>query len=120
MPGEAIMALVQRPPVENWRFSGLEWAKYLPVALVAMAPWGEELIAIPLGIGLGLPSAAAAAIAGFFNYLPALTISLMTVDDPGFQAAIRRAIPCLVSRERLPRLPVQVMNSPGPAMWSCQ
>ena len=55
----------------------MEWAKYLPVALVAMAPWGEELIAIPLGIGLGLPSAAAAAIAGFFNYLPALTISLL-------------------------------------------
>ena len=55
----------------------MEWAKYLAVVLTAMAPWGEELIAIPLGIGLGLSTPVVAAIALFFNYIPALTISIL-------------------------------------------
>ena len=55
----------------------MEWAKYLAVVLTAMAPWGEELIAIPLGIGLGLSTPVVAVIALFSNYIPALIISIL-------------------------------------------
>ena len=55
----------------------MEWAKYLGVALTAMSPVGEELIAIPLGVGLGLPALLVAALALPCNYIPALVISAL-------------------------------------------
>jgi len=55
----------------------VEWAKYLGVALAAIFPWGEELVAIPLGIGLGLPPIWVVAVALPCNYIPALLISAL-------------------------------------------
>ena len=50
-------------------------AKYIAVALTAASPIGEELVSIPLGIGLGLDAAPVALVSFGFNMLPALVIS---------------------------------------------
>ena len=50
-------------------------AKYVLVALTAMSPIGEELVSIPLGIGLGLDALTVALVSAGFNMLPALVIS---------------------------------------------
>ena len=51
------------------------WAKYVAVALTAASPIGEELVSIPLGVGLGLEPALVAVVSVVFNMLPALVIS---------------------------------------------
>ncbi len=51
------------------------WAKYVAVALTAASPIGEELVSIPLGVGLGLEPAMVAVVSVVFNMLPALVIS---------------------------------------------
>ena len=51
--------------------------RYLAVAATAASPVGEEFIAIPLGIALGLPTPAVAVTALAFNFLPALLIALV-------------------------------------------
>ena len=53
------------------------WAKYVAVALTAASPIGEELVSIPLGVGLGLDPALVAVISVVFNMLPALVISAL-------------------------------------------
>lgn len=53
------------------------WAKYLAVALTAASPVGEELVSIPLGVGLGLDPALVAVVSVVFNMLPALVISAL-------------------------------------------
>ena len=53
------------------------WAKYVAVALTAASPIGEELVSIPLGVGLGLDPALVAVVSVVFNMLPALVISAM-------------------------------------------
>lgn len=51
---------------------------YITVAVTAMIPVvGEELVTIPLGVGLGLPPAAVAITAIVFNFIPAVLISLL-------------------------------------------
>ena len=50
-------------------------AKYIAVALTAASPIGEELVSIPLGIGLGLDAAPVALVSFACNMLPALVIS---------------------------------------------
>ena len=51
------------------------FAKLIAVALVSMSPIGEELVSIPLGVGLGLNAMLVAVVAVIFNCLPALVIS---------------------------------------------
>ena len=51
------------------------WAKYVAVALTAASPIGEELVSIPLGVGLGLDPIFVALVSVVFNMLPALVIS---------------------------------------------
>ena len=51
------------------------FVKYIAVALTAASPIGEELVSIPLGIGLGLDAAGVALVSFVFNLLPALVIS---------------------------------------------
>ena len=53
------------------------WAKYVAVALTAASPIGEELVSIPLGVGLGLDPALVAVVSVVFNMLPALVISVL-------------------------------------------
>ena len=53
------------------------WAKYVAVALTAASPIGEELVSIPLGVGLGLDPALVAVVSVVFNMLPALVISAL-------------------------------------------
>ena len=53
------------------------WAKYVAVALTAASPVGEELVSIPLGVGLGLEPALVAVVSVVFNLLPALVISAL-------------------------------------------
>ncbi len=53
------------------------WAKYSVVALTAASPIGEELISIPLGVGLGLDPALVAVVSVVFNMLPAVVISAL-------------------------------------------
>ena len=53
------------------------WAKYVAVALTAASPIGEELVSIPLGVGLGLEPAPVAVVSVIFNMLPALVISAL-------------------------------------------
>ncbi len=53
------------------------WAKYVAVALTAASPIGEELISIPLGVGLGLEPALVAVVSVVFNMLPAVVISAL-------------------------------------------
>ena len=53
------------------------WAKYVAVALTAASPVGEELVSIPLGVGLGLEPALVAVVSVVFNMLPALVISAL-------------------------------------------
>lgn len=49
--------------------------KYIAVALTAASPVGEELVSIPLGVGLGLNPALVAVVSVVFNMLPALVIA---------------------------------------------
>ena len=49
--------------------------KYLIVAITAASPIGEELVSIPVGVGLGLNVAIVAVVSFAFNLLPALAIS---------------------------------------------
>ena len=49
--------------------------KYLIVAITAASPIGEELVSIPVGVGLGLNVAMVAAVSFVFNLLPAVLIS---------------------------------------------
>ena len=49
--------------------------KYLIVAVTAASPIGEELVSIPVGVGLGLNVAIVAVVSFAFNLLPALAIS---------------------------------------------
>ena len=53
------------------------WVKYVAVALTAASPIGEELVSIPLGVGLGLDPALVAVVSVVFNMLPALVISAL-------------------------------------------
>ena len=53
------------------------WARYVAVALTAASPVGEELVSIPLGVGLGLDPAMVAVVSVVFNMLPALVISAL-------------------------------------------
>ena len=53
------------------------WVKYVAVALTAASPIGEELVSIPLGVGLGLEPALVAVVSVVFNMLPALVISAL-------------------------------------------
>lgn len=53
------------------------WAKYVAVALTAASPIGEELVSIPLGVGLGLEPALVAVVSVVFNMLPAVVISAL-------------------------------------------
>ena len=53
------------------------WAKYVAVALTAASPVGEELVSIPLGVGLGLEPALVAVVSVVFNMLPAVVISAL-------------------------------------------
>ena len=53
------------------------WAKYVAVALTAASPIGEELVSIPLGVGLGLNPVLVAVVSVAFNLLPAVVISAM-------------------------------------------
>ena len=53
------------------------WLKYVAVALTAASPIGEELVSIPLGVGLGLDPALVAVVSVVFNMLPALVISAL-------------------------------------------
>ena len=49
--------------------------KYLIVAITAASPIGEELVSIPVGVGLGLNVAMVAVVSFVFNLLPAVLIS---------------------------------------------
>ncbi len=51
--------------------------KWLAVAGLAAAPWGEEVIAIPAGVAMGLSPWQAGAVALPANLLPALAICAM-------------------------------------------
>lgn len=51
--------------------------KYLLVSVIAASPIGEELVAIPVGIALGLPPLGVMLVALVANYLPAPLISLL-------------------------------------------
>ena len=70
-------------PLISWLLS--YWAEeitsvifyYVAVALVAASPIGEEVLAIPLGITLGLSTVPVVLTALAFNFLPALLISLV-------------------------------------------
>ena len=53
------------------------WAKYVAVALTAASPVGEELVSIPLGVGLGLDPVLVAVVSVVFNMLPAVVISAL-------------------------------------------
>ncbi|MCX6000009.1 MAG: small multi-drug export protein [Chloroflexi bacterium] len=55
----------------------MEWAKYLAVALTAMSPIGEELVAIPLGVGLGLPVLPTVILAFICNLIPVAAVSAL-------------------------------------------
>ena len=48
----------------------MELTKVIIVALISFSPVGEELIAIPVGVALGLPVILSAAIAAAANFLP--------------------------------------------------
>ncbi len=48
----------------------MELVKLIIVALISLSPVGEELIAIPAGVALGLPVFLAAAVAAVTNFLP--------------------------------------------------
>ncbi len=48
----------------------METAKIITVALISLSPVGEELIAIPVGVALGLPVFLAAGVAAAANFLP--------------------------------------------------
>ncbi len=48
----------------------MELTKVIIVALISFSPVGEELIAIPAGVALGLPVFLAAAVAAAANFLP--------------------------------------------------
>ena len=48
----------------------MELTKLIIVALISLSPIGEELIAIPAGVALGLPVFIAAAVASAANFLP--------------------------------------------------
>ncbi|TRZ91240.1 MAG: hypothetical protein D4R88_02220 [Methanosarcinales archaeon] len=48
----------------------MELTKLIIVALISLSPVGEELIAIPAGVALGLPIFLAAAVAAAANFLP--------------------------------------------------
>ncbi len=49
--------------------------QYLIVAITAASPIGEELVSIPVGVGLGLNVAMVAVVSFVFNLLPAVLIS---------------------------------------------
>jgi hypothetical protein len=51
--------------------------QYVLVAAMAASPIGEELVAIPLGIGFDLPPIAVGIVALVFNFLPAVLISAL-------------------------------------------
>ncbi len=48
----------------------MELTKLIIVALISLSPVGEELIAIPAGVALGLPVFLAAGVAVVANFLP--------------------------------------------------
>ncbi|MDP3104382.1 MAG: small multi-drug export protein [Candidatus Methanoperedens sp.] len=48
----------------------MELTKLIIVALISLSPVGEELIAIPAGVALGLPVFLAAGVAAAANFLP--------------------------------------------------
>jgi uncharacterized membrane protein len=48
----------------------VELTKVIIVALISLSPIGEELIAIPAGVALGLPVLLAAGVAAVANFLP--------------------------------------------------
>ena len=50
---------------------------YVLVAVTALSPVGEELIAIPLGVALGIDAWRVALIALSFNYIPVAAISFL-------------------------------------------
>lgn len=48
----------------------MELIKVIIVALISLSPVGEEMIAIPAGVAMGLPVLIAAAVAVVANFLP--------------------------------------------------
>ncbi len=52
----------------------MEWIKYLTVAGLSASPWGEELVAIPGGILLGLNPGAVLLLCVAANFLPVLVL----------------------------------------------
>lgn len=59
----------------------MELTKLIIVALISLSPIGEELIAIPAGVALGLPVFLAAGVAAVANFLP--VPALFFVFDQG-------------------------------------
>lgn len=55
----------------------MELTKLIIVALISLSPVGEELIAIPAGVALGLPVFLAAAVAAAANFLPVPALFLI-------------------------------------------
>ena len=59
----------------------MELIKVIIVALISLSPVGEELIAIPAGVALGLPVFLVAGVAALANFLP--VPALFFVFDQG-------------------------------------
>lgn len=59
----------------------MELTKLIIVALISLSPIGEELIAIPAGVALGLPVFFAAGVAAVANFFP--VPALFFVFDQG-------------------------------------
>jgi len=59
----------------------VELTKVIIVALISLSPVGEELIAIPAGVALGLPVFLVAGVAALANFLP--VPALFFVFDQG-------------------------------------
>lgn len=52
----------------------MDWIKYLTVAGLSASPWGEELVAIPGGILLGLNPGGVLLLCVIANFLPILVL----------------------------------------------
>ncbi|MCX9012759.1 MAG: small multi-drug export protein [Candidatus Methanoperedens sp.] len=55
----------------------MDFVKICLVALASMSPVGEEIIAIPAGVAMGLPVFIVAAVAAAANFLPVPVISFV-------------------------------------------
>ena len=66
----------------------MELTKLIIVALISLSPVGEELIAIPAGVALGLPVFLAAGVAAVANFLPVPALFFI-VDQGNKYAKLR-------------------------------